>query len=115
MRTDFRLGEWLVQPELNRVRGSEGDVHLEPRVMDVLVYLARHAREVLPKERVIQAVWSDAFVSDEVLSRAVKGSRGGLAGDRSRLLGPACDPAVELVDESSNAVTTLGRLCVARA
>jgi DNA-binding winged helix-turn-helix (wHTH) protein/Tol biopolymer transport system component len=72
MRTDFRLGEWLVQPELNRVRGSEGDVHLEPRVMDVLVYLARHAREVLPKERIIQAVWSDAFVSDEVLSRAVK-------------------------------------------
>jgi DNA-binding winged helix-turn-helix (wHTH) protein len=72
MRTDFRLGEWLVQPELNRVRGSEGDVHLEPRVMDVLVYLARHAGEVLPKERIIQAVWSDTFVSDEVLSRAVK-------------------------------------------
>src|SRR5690606_8035081 len=65
---DFHVGEYLVQPDLNQVRNAQKRIHLEPKVMDVLVYLARHPGEVLPKERIIQAVWGDVFVSDEVLT-----------------------------------------------
>ena len=39
--------------------------------MDLLVYLAEHPDEVIPKERLIQAVWPDAFVTDEVLTNNI--------------------------------------------
>jgi DNA-binding winged helix-turn-helix (wHTH) protein len=39
--------------------------------MEVLVYLAQHPDEVLPKERIIRAVWPDTFVTDEVLTNAI--------------------------------------------
>ena len=41
----------------------------------MLVYLAEHADEVLSKERIIQAVWPDAFVSDQVLINAISALR----------------------------------------
>jgi TolB-like protein len=39
--------------------------------MEVLVCLAEHTGEVVPKEKLLQAVWPDTFVSDDVLKRSV--------------------------------------------
>jgi TolB-like protein/Tfp pilus assembly protein PilF len=39
--------------------------------MDLLVYLVEHREEVVPKERLIQAVWPDAYVTDEVLTNTI--------------------------------------------
>jgi TolB-like protein/Tfp pilus assembly protein PilF len=39
--------------------------------MQVLVYLAEHADQVVPKERLISAVWADTFVTDDVLTRCI--------------------------------------------
>ena len=39
--------------------------------MDVLVYMAGHPNEVLPKERIIQAAWPDVSVTDDVLTHAI--------------------------------------------
>jgi DNA-binding winged helix-turn-helix (wHTH) protein len=47
---DFRLGEWLVQPALGRVSGPSGEVQLQPRAIDVLVYLAENAGEVVSRQ-----------------------------------------------------------------
>ena len=55
MSAEFRIGESLVDPAVGSVAGKDATVHLEPRVMEVLVYLARHPGEVIPKERLIQA------------------------------------------------------------
>ena len=71
MSAEFRIGEWLVDPAVGSVAGKDATAHLEPRVMEVLVYLARHPGEVIPKERLIQAVWADTFVTDWSLSHAV--------------------------------------------
>ncbi len=57
----FQVGEWQVRPSLNEIQNG-GDVrHLEPKVMDVLCYMAGRAGEVLTKERLIQGVWPDDF------------------------------------------------------
>jgi DNA-binding winged helix-turn-helix (wHTH) protein len=48
-----------------------GEFRLEPKVMQVLVQLAEQAGEVVPKQRLLQTVWADTFVGDEVLSRAI--------------------------------------------
>ena len=77
MEGDFRIGDWLVQSELVIITRGERSVHLEPKAMEVLVYLAKHSREVLPKERIIQAIWPDTFVTDDVLAHAISELRKG--------------------------------------
>jgi DNA-binding winged helix-turn-helix (wHTH) protein len=68
---DFRLESWLVRPSLNTVSRNNGSIQLEPKVMSVLVCLAEHAPEPVSKERLLQQVWSDTFVGEGVLTRAI--------------------------------------------
>src|SRR5260221_6508084 len=71
MEGDFRLGEWLIRPQLNAVQGDGGTVRLEHKFMLVLVCLARRPGEVISKDELIRTVWADTFVTDDVLTRAV--------------------------------------------
>ncbi len=67
----FRLGSWLVRPNLNTVSSNGTTTRLEPKMMEVLVCLAEHAGDPVPKERLLQTVWPDTAVSDDVLSRSI--------------------------------------------
>jgi TolB-like protein/DNA-binding winged helix-turn-helix (wHTH) protein len=71
LKGDFRIGKWLVQPQMNTLRANGRTRHVEPKAMQVLVYLAEHAEEVVTKERLMGAVWADTFVTDDVLARCV--------------------------------------------
>lgn len=82
MKRSFRLGEWKVEPELNRLsRGSEV-VQLEPRTMDLLVFLAHHPGQVMSRETLIDGVWKTRFVGEAVLRNTVAALRRAL-GDRA--------------------------------
>jgi len=72
---DIQVGQWLVQPKLNTISGDGKTAHVEPKAMQVLVFLAEHAGDVMAKERIIQAVWADTFVTDDVLTRAISDLR----------------------------------------
>jgi DNA-binding winged helix-turn-helix (wHTH) protein/TolB-like protein/Tfp pilus assembly protein PilF len=72
LQNAFRIGDsHQVEPSLNSVTGPAGTIRLEPKVMQVLVLLAAHAGQVVAKERLMQTVWPDAFVTDDVLTRAI--------------------------------------------
>ena len=77
----FRLGEWLVQPSLDRLSRRGEVVQLRPKVMDVLVHLAANAGEVVSKNALIDAVWARQFIADSALSRAVFELREALGDD----------------------------------
>lgn len=80
--TPFTLGEWLVQPQLNRLsRPGFADVQLEPKMVDVLVRLARDPGDVVSREALIDAVWPKVFISESVLTRAIAGLRRALGDD----------------------------------
>lgn len=68
---NFRVGAWLVQPNLNTVSQNGTSVRLEPKVMNVLVCLAASSGEPLSKEVILRTVWSGTFVSDDVLTRSI--------------------------------------------
>jgi adenylate cyclase len=68
---DFRVGPWLVAPSLNSISCKGTTVRLEPKVMAVLVCLAEHAGETLPKETLFHTVWPDTFVTDDVLTHSI--------------------------------------------
>jgi TolB-like protein/DNA-binding winged helix-turn-helix (wHTH) protein/Tfp pilus assembly protein PilF len=67
----FMVGAWTVAPELNSLERDQRTVHLEPKIMQVLVTLAEHPGEVLSKQHMLDRVWPETFVSDEVLTRSV--------------------------------------------
>jgi len=71
LKGDFHIADWEVQPQLNCIRRGDQSHHLEPKVMQVLVHLAAHSNEVLSKDRLIQAVWPDTFVGEDVLTRSI--------------------------------------------
>lgn len=83
MAARFRIGPWQVDPATNRIEGAGGCVHLEPKVMDLLVLLAASPREVVSRERLFAELWPGTFVSDEALTTAVYQLRKAL-GDRAR-------------------------------
>jgi TolB-like protein/DNA-binding winged helix-turn-helix (wHTH) protein len=60
-----------VRPSLNSVSRNGTSAQLEPKVMAVLVCLAAHAPEPVPKEKLLQEVWPDTFVGEGVLTRSV--------------------------------------------
>src|SRR4029077_10481958 len=71
MNGDFRVGTWLVQPGLNTISQNGTTRQLKPKAIEVLVCLAQHPGETLPKEQLLKTVWPDTFVSDDVLIRTV--------------------------------------------
>ncbi len=71
MDVDFHVGDWLIEPNLSTVSRKGATVHLQPKVMGVLVCLAQHAGEPVSKERLLQSVWPDAFVTEDVLKHSI--------------------------------------------
>ncbi len=61
---EFQVGEWLVEPVLNRLRRGDETVTLEPKTMAVLVYLAARAGEVISAEEILTQLWPDTVVND---------------------------------------------------
>jgi len=72
---EFRLAGWLVQPSLNRLSFDDQVVQLEPKLMDVLVYLAENAGQVVSKIDITDAVWTDVFITESVITRSIAGLR----------------------------------------
>ncbi|MGI9249973.1 MAG: winged helix-turn-helix domain-containing protein [Pseudohongiellaceae bacterium] len=94
---DFVVGEWLVQPARNRLQrvgrglahgagtgsaGSAGSVSradsagaierpLEPRLMNLLCFLAANGDKVLQREQLTRHLWPKVIVNENSLTRAV--------------------------------------------
>lgn len=75
MQSDFQLGAWRVQPQLNSVACDQRTIRLEPKMMEVLVCLANGSGDVVSKEQLVREVWRDTFVTDDVLIRCVSALR----------------------------------------
>jgi len=79
----FRIGEWEVRPRVNELV-SEHDVrHLEPMVMDLLLFITSNAPEVVSKDAIIDSVWEGRFISEGTLTNTVAELRR-LLGDDAR-------------------------------
>jgi DNA-binding winged helix-turn-helix (wHTH) protein len=79
----FRVGDWLVEPSLNRLSRADRVVRLDLKAMELLVYLAEHAGEVLSKQRLVDSVWKVEAIADGTLTHAIAQLRKSL-GDHAR-------------------------------
>jgi DNA-binding winged helix-turn-helix (wHTH) protein/tetratricopeptide (TPR) repeat protein len=77
----FAVGRWRVDPGLNRLISDSQAVAVDPRTMDLLVCLARHAGETVSKETLLEEVWKGAFVVEGVIPKTVSALREALGDD----------------------------------
>ena len=80
----FLIGEWLLEPMLNRLTRGDTMVQLELKAMDVLLCLAEHAGEVMGKHDLLDEVWQTEFVSDNTLQRRIAELREAFGDNASR-------------------------------
>ncbi len=67
----LRIGDFEVEPSLNRLRKGHEVLSVEPRVMDLLMLLAESPGQVFGRDEILQRVWSEANVQDDALRRVV--------------------------------------------
>ncbi len=69
------LDEWFVNPDTGCVKYDGRSIHLEPRVMQLLVFLASRCNRVVSREELLDTVWPDTIVNEDALTRAVSDIR----------------------------------------
>ena len=73
--SDFRLGGLAVRPPTREVIGANGTALLEPRIMQVLVALARRRGEVVSRGDLIDSCWAGRAVGDDPINRCIQAIR----------------------------------------
>ncbi len=68
---DFALGDLRVRPSRRELSGDGARHLLQPRVMQVLVALARSPNEVVSQKELISRCWSGLTVSDDAVGRCI--------------------------------------------
>lgn len=81
MEGSFRLGDWLIQPDAGRVSRNGRTVRVRAKVMDLLVFLARHPGEVVSKDALLDGVWGTDALSESALTRSMTELRHALDDD----------------------------------
>lgn len=72
----FRLGSAEVRPATREVvAGGARPIVLEPRVMQVLVALARRRGEVVSRDELVESCWRGRVVGDDAINRCVAAIR----------------------------------------
>ncbi|RNC79607.1 MAG: hypothetical protein ED557_13870 [Balneola sp.] len=67
----FYIGDFTVLPMQNEVIINGHSVQVENKVMQVLVYLAQNSDRVVTREELLQEIWKQEYVSEEVLTRCI--------------------------------------------
>lgn len=61
------FGDLELRPSEHRMRVHGRELDLTPREFDLLELFLRHPRQVLSRQAILSALWSDGFVSDHVV------------------------------------------------
>jgi adenylate cyclase len=81
--TPFQVGDWTVDPESGRLQKEGEEVKLEPKVMEVLVFLADHSGKVVSREALEAKAWAGMDVGYDAVASSIIKLRKAL-GDDSR-------------------------------
>jgi adenylate cyclase len=105
--SSLKVGDWMVEPDLNQLSAQGKAVKIEPKAMAVLVCLANHAGRVVSRETLLEEAWPGVVVGDDSLTQVVIKLRRALGDDPDRpayiqtvmkrgyrLMAPVAQPAV---------------------
>jgi DNA-binding winged helix-turn-helix (wHTH) protein/tetratricopeptide (TPR) repeat protein len=67
----LKVGDWVLDLAASRLERQGQQIHLEPRLTDLLRHFARNPRRVISKEELIDAAWEGRTLDDAAIARAV--------------------------------------------
>jgi DNA-binding winged helix-turn-helix (wHTH) protein len=79
--TVYRFGAFELDPGLYALRRDGLDLDIQPKVLDLLLYLIARRDRVIPKDEILKALWSGVAATDDVLSRAIHSARQAVGDD----------------------------------
>jgi DNA-binding winged helix-turn-helix (wHTH) protein len=79
----FSIGEWLVEPELNRIVRGEEIVKIDPRNMRLLQLLASRPKQVVSQIEIERTVWSDVVVTPNSVYQSIAQLRRALGDEKA--------------------------------
>lgn len=65
------VGDWTVHENFDRLTRANEDLHITPRAMDVLLYLAKHRGELVTKEELLDTFWRGSISSDNAVHKTM--------------------------------------------
>ncbi len=71
----FHFGDYELNGSERRLRRGGKRVALEPKALDLLLYLARHRDRAVDKEELQDTIWTGTIVTETSLTRAVMKAR----------------------------------------
>jgi len=71
IRQPFRVADWSVNPAIGQLERDGRVGKLEPKTMDVLIYLADRQGEVVTREELEAALWAPAIVGYDAVSTTI--------------------------------------------
>src|SRR5437868_598121 len=75
----FVWGQFEIDEDCFQVRRGQVSVHIEPRVLELIVYLLRTRERMVPKRELLERVWHGYTVGGSVIDRCVSLARKALA------------------------------------
>ena len=82
----YRFDDFLADPETWRLSRGGQEIHLEPVVLELLIYLIANRERLVTRQELMDTVWGDTVISESALTKAVARLREALDDD------PACRP-----------------------
>lgn len=67
----FRICEYLILPQHNKLVLGDEEYKIEPKIMQVLCYLVLHKNEVVSRARIAEEIWPNSVIGLEVVTRAI--------------------------------------------
>lgn len=75
----FKVGDWLVEPTLDRISFGSERKAVRPKVMELLIYLTRNHGQVVSGDELLEHLWPDTVVTSGSVYRCIGELREALA------------------------------------
>jgi len=80
----YRFGEYSVDDQRLELRRGGRTLEVQPKVLDLLIYLIRERERVVSRQELLDRLWGDAEVVEAVLTTAVHEARAALGDSADR-------------------------------
>jgi Tol biopolymer transport system component/DNA-binding winged helix-turn-helix (wHTH) protein len=77
----FRFGEFTLDADKHCLLRNGSEIHLTPRSFQTLLFLLQRRGRAVTKQELLDELWGDAFVTDNVLTRCIREIRESLSDD----------------------------------
>lgn len=84
----WKIGDWSVFPAENTLRRDGSEVKVPPRLMDALIFFARHPDHVISRTVLVAHLWNRSVVTDQTVTQNIFELRKALRDGRGRQEAP---------------------------